>query len=72
MSEKPGFSMGTFTRLLFLILIAVLAVGYPDLVLIFFVPIAGWFIWRDHDRIVALEKRLKALEGPGPQKQEGA
>ncbi|MDG6940556.1 MAG: hypothetical protein JRM97_00960 [Nitrososphaerota archaeon] len=71
MSNKSAFRMGTITRLLLLILIAVLAIRYTALVIIFFVPIAGWFIWRDHDRIVALEKRLEALKGPGAQEPEG-
>ena len=71
MSNKSAFRMGTIARLLLLILIAVLAIGYTVLVIIFFVPVAGWFIWRDHDRIMALEKRLEALEGPAAQKPEG-
>ena len=62
--------MGKVTRLLFLVLIAVLAIGYPDLVLIFFIPIAGWLIWRDRDHIEALEKKLDALENPGAGKQK--
>ena len=71
MSNKSAFRMGTITRLLLLILIAVLAIRYTALVIIFFVPVAGWFIWRDHDRIMALEKRLEALKGPGAQEPEG-
>jgi hypothetical protein len=63
--------MGTVTRLLFLVLIAVLAIGYPDLILVFFIPIAGWFIWRDQDRIAALEKKLEALESSDASKPEG-
>ena len=72
MSKKSAFRGGTITRLLFLALIAVLAIGYPVLIVIFFVPIAGWFIWRDQDRIRALEKKLEALENPGASKPEGA
>jgi hypothetical protein len=71
LNEKPAFRIGVITRLLLFVLIAVLAIGYTALVVIFFVPIAGWFIWRDHDRIVDLEKKLEALEGPRPKKPEG-
>ena len=36
----------------------------PVLFLIFFVPVVGWFLWRDQDRIMQLEKKVEALENP--------
>ena len=57
---------------MFLVLIALLmfAGGVFVFVLIFFVPIAGWLIWRDQDRIAELEKRLAALEKPEQKSEE--
>ena len=58
--------MSTVTRVTFLVLVAVIALGEPILVLVFFIPVVGWMLWRDQDRISELEKRLAALENPAP------
>jgi hypothetical protein len=71
MSRAP-MRMSAITRIIFLVLVAVITLGEPILVLVFFVPIAGWLIWRDQDKIAQLEKRLAALEGPPQPKTEEA
>ena len=69
MSRTSG-SFSTAIRILFLILLAFLVLGEPVLFLIFFVPIIGWFLWRDQDRITQLEKRLDALQNPSGKKPD--
>ncbi len=66
--SKPQGTYGTVIRMAFLILMAFLVLGEPVLFLIFFVPVVGWFLWSDHDRIAELEKKVAALEG---QKEPG-
>jgi 4-amino-4-deoxy-L-arabinose transferase-like glycosyltransferase len=63
--SKRGTSVNAITRIIFLVLLGLIALSEPILVLIFFVPIVGWLIWRDQDRISQLEKRLAALETRG-------
>jgi hypothetical protein len=63
--SKPGIRMSSITRIIFLVLLGLIALSEPILVLIFFVPIVGWLIWRDQDRISQLEKRLAAIETRG-------
>ncbi|MDG7008676.1 MAG: hypothetical protein JRN06_10635 [Nitrososphaerota archaeon] len=70
MSKTP-FRVGLITRILFLILVGLISLGYP-IIIFAFAPILGWFIWRDQDRISALEKRLAAIEKPLQSKPEGA
>lgn len=64
--SKTGSRVNTVSRIVFLVLMGLIALTEPVLVLIFFVPIVGWLVWRDQDRIAALERRLAALEGPKP------
>ena len=58
-------------RIVFLVLVGLIALEEPVLVLIFFVPVVGWLIWRDQDRIAELEKQL-ASRNPSGSKPEGA
>lgn len=60
------------TRIIMLVLVALVALSEPALTIVFFVPIAGWLLWRDHDRIAELEKRLAAAEKPAQPKPEEA
>jgi hypothetical protein len=69
MSKSSG-SFGTVIRIMFLILLALITLGEPGLVLIFLVPIVGWLIWRDQDRIAELERKLTALEKPNDPKPD--
>ncbi len=50
-------------KIVFLVLMGLIVLSAPVLFLIFFVPIIGWFVWSDHDKIAELEKRIAALEG---------
>jgi hypothetical protein len=52
-------------RVTFLILLALLALEVPGLLIIFFVPIVGWYLWRAQDRIAELEKKLAERENSG-------
>lgn len=70
--SKSSFRINTVTRIIFLVLLGLIALREPIVVLVFFIPIAGWLIWRDQDKIAQLEKRLAALEAPAPAKSEEA
>jgi hypothetical protein len=62
--------ISTLTRVMFLVLLALIALGFPIIVFAF-IPVFGWFIWRDQDRIAELEKRLAASEKqPQPKPEE--
>ena len=66
MSKVP-FRLNTVSRITFLVLIGVLLYGgdfFSGLIIIVAIPVFGWLIWRDHDRIAELERRLAALEKP--------
>ena len=63
MSKSSGIS-SVAVRVLFLVLMAFAVLISPVLFLIFFVPVVGWFLWRDQDRIMRLEKKVEALENP--------
>jgi 4-amino-4-deoxy-L-arabinose transferase-like glycosyltransferase len=69
--SKSSRIWGTAVRVVFLVLIALIALTEPVLVLIFFIPIVGWLVWRDQDRIATLEKRLAALEKPEQKPAQG-
>lgn len=62
--SKTGVRLNTISKIVFLVLLALISISEPILVLVFFIPVVGWLIWRDQDRMAALEKRLAALEGP--------
>ena len=64
MSKAVTIRIDLFVRLLFLVLIAFLYIipGIQFLVLLFFIPIVAWILWRDSDRIKELEKKLAAFE----------
>lgn len=69
--SKTDLRLSLTTRMVLLLLVAVAALSEPILAVVFFIPIAGWFIWRDHDRMKELEKRLAALESaPQPKPEE--
>jgi hypothetical protein len=69
--SRTSIRLSTVSQIVFLILLALVSLGFTaSFVLIFLIPVMGWFIWRDHSRISELEKRLAALEGPKPAKPE--
>ena len=62
--SKPQGNAGVVIRVTFLILIGLLMLtGFAIFVLIVFVPVMGWYIWKQQDRIRDLESRLAALDG---------
>ena len=74
---KQRSSLERVSRVLVLVLAALLLLipGIAGFVLLFFVPLVGWFLWRDQDRITQLEKKLAVLEKPAvpePPKSEEA
>jgi hypothetical protein len=69
--SKKGSTLESMSRILLLVLAAVLALEVSPLVLLFFIPVAGWFIWRSNDRIRELERKVATLS-PEPQKSEDA
>jgi predicted tellurium resistance membrane protein TerC len=64
MSKAVTIRIDLVVRLLLLVLIAFLYIipGIQFLVLLFFIPVVAWVLWRDSDRIKELEKKLAAYE----------
>jgi predicted tellurium resistance membrane protein TerC len=64
MSKAVTIRIDLIVRLLLLVLIAFLYIipGIQFLVLLFFIPVVAWVLWRDSDRIKELEKKLAAYE----------
>jgi uncharacterized membrane protein len=62
--SKPRGTIDLIVRVVFLVLLALLTLSLGLLLLIFFVPVVGWYIWRFNDKNKELEERLAALEGP--------
>jgi 4-amino-4-deoxy-L-arabinose transferase-like glycosyltransferase len=62
--SKPRPSINSITRLIFLVLVGLIALSEPILILAVLVPVVGWVLWRNQDRIGELERRLAALERP--------
>ncbi len=48
----------------------VLSIADVALVVLFYIPISGWLIWRLMDRTSSLEARVAALEGHPIEKKE--
>ena len=68
--SKSSGNVNIIVRVLTLVLMGFLVLVSPILFLIFFVPIVGWFLWRDHDKIAQLEKKVEALENPYGKKSD--
>ncbi|MDE1853835.1 MAG: hypothetical protein KGI38_08845 [Thaumarchaeota archaeon] len=63
--SKSSRSLSLVLRVVILALVVLLLLsGVFLFVLIFFIPVVGWMLWRDQDRISRLEKKLAALEKP--------
>ena len=70
MSKSSG-SLSLVLRVALLALVVLLLLsGVFLFVLIFFIPVVGWMLWRDQDRISRLEKKLAALEKPSEQAEQ--
>ncbi len=61
--SKPKTSMDLAVRATFVVLMGVLTLFLSLIFLAVFVAVAGWFLWKDSDRIAALEERVTELEG---------
>jgi len=63
-------------KITFLVLMALIFFADAGIFLLFFIPVAGWFIWSAHDKNVALEKRVaeleKLLDAPRPKLDEAS
>jgi hypothetical protein len=70
--SRSGLRLGMVTRMVFLVLLAVLCLVAAVYVVIFFIPIVGYLVWRDQDRIEELERRLAAIEKPASPKTDKA
>ncbi len=70
---KPLRGLDIAVRVVFLVLLAIFVFGgLGALLLLVFVPVVGWLLWRLLDRTAELEERLAALENPGQKKPEGS
>ena len=63
-------AMSMAVKIVFLILMGLVVLTVPVLFLVFFVPIIGWIVWSDHDKIAELERRLAVPENPTVKKSE--
>ncbi len=61
--SKPKASMDLLVRVTFVILMGALTLFLSLIFLAVFVAVAGWYLWRDNDRLAALEERVAELEG---------
>ncbi len=69
--SKPLTSVDTAVRVIFLVLLGFLIFGgLGGFVVLFYIPISGWLIWRLMDRTSSLEARVAALEGHPEEKKE--
>ena len=67
--SKPMTTLDITVRVVFLALIAFLTLtGIVIFVLLVFIPVITWYVWRLLDRTKELEARLSALEGPSGKK----
>ena len=69
MSKQSG-SLNTILKVVFVALLGLLTLTLGLLLLIFFVPVVAWYVWRLSERNTDLEKRLAALEGHHPPKDD--
>jgi len=68
MSKILG-NLDTTVRIIFLVLLALLMfTPFIGIVLVFFVPVIGWYLWSLRDQNKELEARVAALEGKKPDK----
>ena len=66
--SKPRSSRGVLelaVKVVFLGLLVLIVIASAFLLLIFFVPVVVWFIWRLMDRTAELERRLAEKEKSG-------
>lgn len=61
--SKPKTSMNLAVRVTFVVLMGALTLFLSLLFLAAFVAVVGWYLWKDTDRIAALEERVAELEG---------
>ena len=65
------FKLETVTRVVFAVLLgALILFGLAILVLLIFVPVVTWYVWRLQDKNKDLERRMAALEGHPVQKDK--
>lgn len=62
MSKATG-TLNSVIKVVFVLLLGLLTLSLQLLLLIIFVPVATWYIWRLSERNAILEKRVAALEG---------
>jgi hypothetical protein len=62
--SRPKGMLDSTVKIVFLVLLAVLILfGAAIFVILVFVPVAGWYIWKLNDKNKELENRVATLEG---------
>jgi hypothetical protein len=62
--SKPLTSVNMVIRVVFLVLLGLLILGgLGGFVILIYLPVLGWIIWRLMDRTAELEAKVAALEG---------
>ncbi|MDG6989468.1 MAG: hypothetical protein JRN21_09170 [Nitrososphaerota archaeon] len=56
--SKPEGKLELVGAVAFLILVGLVAFLFPAYALALFAPVAGWVVYRDHEKISRLEKEL--------------
>jgi len=64
--SKPQTSANVVVRVTFLILMGLVALLFYPFAPAVIVPVMGWFIWRQHDRVAELEAKLAPPMPPMP------
>ena len=69
--SKPLTSVNMVIRVVFLVLLGLLILGgLGGFVILIYLPVLGWIIWRLMDRTAELEAKVAALEGHPTVKKE--
>jgi hypothetical protein len=65
MSKMKRGTLDSAAMIAFLVFLALIAFIIPGLFLLFFAPIAGYYLWTARDSVRDLQKRVSQLENPG-------
>jgi nicotinamide riboside transporter PnuC len=70
MSKKSSGGLETVAIVVFLALMGFIGLIITNLVMLFLIPIVGWYVWRLNQRARELEKRVATIEKAEPKSEE--
>ena len=68
--KKSSGGLETFAMVILLALFGFIGLIITNLVMLFFLPIVGWYVWRLNQRARELEKRVAVIEKAEPKSEE--